>query len=937
MPTPVHISEFLQSLGESRFAEIYPNKEHDASLVLLLALSDFAYKVLCAHPQWGPWLLEEQQQNVQVPQPVFSEPLTDIDEKSAFTQLRLYRKKFWLHVAYLDLVRKNDIAQSMEYVSLLSDELIDAANRWAYAHVAMLNGQPIDEQGFPMPMMILGMGKLGGFELNYSSDIDLIFSYPKMVSTQGGRRSIESQVFYTKVAQKVIAALDQHTVDGRVFRVDMRLRPFGDSGPLVMSFAALEDYYQEQGREWERYAMLKGRLIGQANRYHDDFYAMLRPFVYRRYIDFSVIESLRKMKSLIAQEVRRKGLVDNIKLGAGGIREVEFVVQALQLIRGGREPKLQTQGLHRALVALKELGVFSEQQHQQLWQDYALLRRVEQYLQAFNDEQTQQLPESELGWERLNYLLSQETQQGSRAVINDAMTRIHQEFAHVIGFEQEHSEPVQGSYVMAWEHGDTELLSDVMSEAPQRQSWQSPLSHFKERVSKKPIGKRGRDILDKLMPQVLAQLHKVHASGEVFALVANVLDRIMSRTAYLELLHENLGALQQLVRLCAHSRWIGEQIAQHPILLDDLIDPAQLYKPLPLDAYASEIRQYFLRIDEQDLELQMEALRQFKQTQQLRIAAADATGALELMKVSDHLTALAQAIVEQAVNLAWQQMVERFGCPQGTDSENKGFAVIAYGKAGGLELGYDSDLDLVFVHNHDGESATDGDKAISSRQFYLKLAQRLMHLFNTRTASGILYELDTRLRPEGASGLLAINIESFLHYQQTQAWTWEHQALTRARIIYGREELTQRFNEIRQLILTQPRDTEKLREDVVQMREKMRQHLSKDSPMMFDLKQGAGGMTDIEFITQYLVLAYAHHYPQLVTYSDNIRILEAAAQCGCISEQQAQELIYAYCHYRGLYHVLSLRNQDKLMVKAQLDKEINSVKQVWEALLAPAP
>ncbi|MEO2268286.1 bifunctional [glutamate--ammonia ligase]-adenylyl-L-tyrosine phosphorylase/[glutamate--ammonia-ligase] adenylyltransferase [Pseudoalteromonas sp. YIC-656] len=935
MPASKIIPIPLQQLGETRFQEIYKHQNYSAALVTLLALSDFAYKVLSTHPQWGDWLQENAQQRSHTPGQVFSAPLTEIDEKACFRELRLYRQKHWLHVAYLDLVCDNEIADSMRYVSQLSDALIDAANCWAYSEVSKVNGEPLDEQGTPMPMMILGMGKLGGFELNYSSDIDLIFTYPRMVSTQGGRRSVEAQVFYTKVAQKVIAALDQHTVDGRVFRVDMRLRPFGDSGPLVMSFVAMEDYYQEQGREWERCAMLKGRLIGPHSQHHDDFYQMLRPFVYRRYIDFSVIESLRKMKSLIAQEVRRKGLVDNIKLGAGGIREVEFVVQALQLIRGGREPKLQTQGLHAALIALTDLGVFSQTQYQQLWQDYALLRTVEQYLQIFNDEQTQQLPVDELGWSRLSYLLGVDSEHSCRVQIEAAMVRIREEFEHVIGFEPEQSAPVQTSYVLAWEHGDSETLSDVMSDPHQRQSWQTPLSHFKDRVSKKPIGKRGRDTLDKLMPQVLAQLQKVHASGEVFALVTNVLDKIMSRTAYLELLLENLGALQQLVRLCAHSRWIGEQIAHHPILLDDLIDPAALYKPLPLDAYASEIRQYFLRIDEEDLELQMEALRQFKQTQQLRIAAADATGVLELMKVSDHLTALAQAIVEQAVNLAWQQMVARFGCPQGTDIENKGFAVIAYGKAGGLELGYDSDLDLVFVHNHEGDAVTDGDKQISARQFYLKLAQRLMHLFNTRTTSGILYELDTRLRPEGASGLLAINIESFLHYQLTQAWTWEHQALTRARVIYGTEELATRFDEIRKQVLTQARDQEELVKDVVQMREKMREHLSRDSEMMFDLKQGFGGMTDIEFITQYLVLANARTYPELVTYSDNIRILEMAAQCGCISDEQAKQLIHAYCHYRGLYHVLSLRNQDKVIAKIELAEEINTVQQVWEAYLTP--
>jgi len=387
-----------------------------------------------------------------------------------------------------------------------------------------------------------------------------------------------------------------------------------------------------------------------------------------------------------------------------------------------------------------------------------------------------------------------------------------------------------------------------------------------------------------------------------------------------------------LVLLCCHSKWIGEHISLYPILLDELIDPAVLYKPTPLTAYKDEIRQYFLRIEHDDLEQQMEALRQFKQTHQLRIAAADATGVIDVMKVSDHLTALAEAIVDQAVNIAWYHCVKRFGMPPNTDDENKGFAVIAYGKTGGFEVGYDSDLDLVFVHNHDGTSYTNGDKAIDSRQFYLKLAQRLMHLFNTRTASGILYELDTRLRPEGASGLLAINLESFNHYQQTQAWTWEHQALVRARLILGQAELVTRFAQIRAEILCQQRDEDTLKADVIKMREKMRGHLAKGNAQQFDLKQDVGAMTDIEFITQYLVLKHAHEFTHLCDNSDNVRILTDAAKIGCISDIQKKQLIQAYIDYRSRYHVLSLDQQGRCVKREEFSENINNVSTVWKAI-----
>ncbi|WP_462170127.1 [protein-PII] uridylyltransferase family protein [Pseudoalteromonas xiamenensis] len=330
----------------------------------------------------------------------------------------------------------------------------------------------------------------------------------------------------------------------------------------------------------------------------------------------------------------------------------------------------------------------------------------------------------------------------------------------------------------------------------------------------------------------------------------------------------------------------------------------------------------------------MESLRQFKQTQQLRIAAADATGVLDLMKVSDHLTALAEAIVEQAVNLAWEQMVSRFGKPEGTDIDNKGFAVIAYGKTGGFELGYDSDLDLVFVHNSDGNAVTDGENATAARQFYLKLAQRLMHLFNTRTASGILYELDTRLRPEGNSGLLAINIESYYEYQRTQAWTWEHQAIVRARLIYGHNNLKTRFDEIRHEILSLPRDEIKLKTDVIEMREKMRQHLAKDTLESFDLKQGLGGMTDIEFIAQYLVLKYASTFAMLTTYTDNIRIFEQAFAAGIIEESMQTNLTQAYCLFRDTYHVLSLNNQSRCVEKQQFEQATAHVVEAWQWVFA---
>ncbi|MBQ4861463.1 bifunctional [glutamate--ammonia ligase]-adenylyl-L-tyrosine phosphorylase/[glutamate--ammonia-ligase] adenylyltransferase [Pseudoalteromonas sp. MMG013] len=929
----IELPPILQSLALARWHGLYPEHTVVKPLANLLALSDFAFRVLQKQPELAWWLLDTAQMNTREVLEPLPADLLSVTELECFQLLRQYRQRYWLKVMWLDLVKENDISDSIAYISNLSECLIDAANRWAFAHTVKQCGTPLDEAGQALPMLVLGMGKLGGAELNFSSDIDLIFTYPKNVSTTGGRKPFEAQVFYTKVAQKLIAALNQVTVDGQVFRVDMRLRPFGESGPLVMSFAAMEDYYQDQGREWERYAMLKARLLGHHSKYNEEFKQLLRPFVYRRYIDFSVIESLRKMKYMIAQEVRRKGLINNIKLGAGGIREVEFIIQALQMVRGGRDVTLQTPSLLIALEELKKLDVLPPDTAQLLIDSYLFLRRVEQYLQAFDDQQTQTLPENNVDIARLNTLLKTADFDASLAAISHRMTSVREEFAQVIGEEPQEQNPCEEVYGFAWLESDFSGFSQQLIDT-QAQKWKLRLDDFKVSLLKRQMGARGRDILDKLMPHLLEQLITQHVSFEVFSDVLKVVITVVSRTTYLELLYENQGALKQLVKLCAHSRWIAEHIAKYPILLDELLDPAALYKPLPLSAYKDEIRHQFLRIEPEDLELQMEALRQFKQTQQLRIAAADATGVISVTKVSDHLTALAESIITQAVELAWQQMKVRYGIPCGASEGEKGFAVIAYGKAGGYELGYDSDLDLVFVHNRDGDSHTDGIKSISARQFYLKLAQRLMHLFNTKTASGILYELDTRLRPEGNSGLLAINLESYFNYQQTQAWTWEHQALVRARMVLAEASMLQRFNEIRNSILRQRRDKEKLQQDVSQMREKMRRHLSQDSESQFDLKQGHGGMTDIEFVAQYLVLNYAHQSPELTRYTDNIRIFECAERDGILCQEEKQLLIDAYCLYRDSYHQQSLDQQGRCIEMNNTFKLLaNGVRGIFEKCL----
>ena len=741
--------------------------------------------------------------------------------------------------------------------------------------------------------------------------IDLIFVYPQNGDTQGGRRSTENQQFYTKLGQKIILLLNQTTADGFVYRVDMRLRPFGDSGPLVLSFAAFEDYYQAQGRDWERYAMLKARILNPEPHFTAELQGMLKPFVYRRYIDYSAIESLRRMKQLIEQENRRRNRVDNIKLGAGGIREVEFIIQTLQLVRGGRIPALQQQSIFAAMAALRQEGLLDPDAEQLLHHDYLLLRRVEHWLQGMDDQQTQTLPADDLSRQRLVLALDLPDWQTLLQQIQSAMTRIHQQFRLVIA-QEDNAEPQElllGRMLWDSDQSALELAEhlDWLNDSDAQHLMQH-LQQFKADSQKRQVGPRGRELLAKLLPALLHVVEQQKAGPVVLERVLGVLRKIVSRTAYLELLFENPPALQQLVKLCGRSGWLAEHLARYPMLLDELIDPELLYQVATVADYRDRLRQQMLRVPADDLELLMETLRQYKQAQTLRIAAADITGILPLMKVSDHLTWLAEALIDAVVELAWQQMADKYGYPAGLDAHSdKGFAVIAYGKLGGLELGYGSDLDLVFLHQCDSLAATSGERGIDSRQFYLKLVQRILHLCSTRTPSGVLYEVDTRLRPSGNAGLLTVHVDTYGDYLRQDAWTWEHQALVRTRLVYGDPAIAARFEQIRTEILRQDRDLATLRLEVAEMRQKLREHHGVAST---EVKHKAGGIVDLEFISQFLVLGYAARYPALYQYSDNIRILDAAAASGLMPTAQAEQLQQAYQQLRGSAHRQTLAPAD---------------------------
>jgi len=977
-PLPINLSPLLiqqKQKSWQQFSQQHPDgyqaltPEQLEQFMLAITLSDF---ILTSALQ-APELVLNLFVNKDVYQktvPPYVTLLNDLlsacqSEEQLHRILRRFRLQQMVNIAVADLVLNISLEQSLERLSLLADALIQSSLAWLTTFCQNKWGTPTSINGDIQPLLVYGMGKLGGYELNFSSDIDLIFVYPHSGETQGNRRSIENQQFFTRLAQKLITSLHQHTADGFVYRVDMRLRPFGESGPLVLTFSAMEDYYQEQGRDWERYAMLKARVIPPLNgddSYHQQLSILLRPFVYRRYIDFSVIDSLRRMKMMISQEVRRKQLVNNIKLGAGGIREIEFIVQVFQLIRGGRVKALQQRRLLTVLPQLVISGELKEDSKLVLENAYCFLRRVENIIQALADKQTQTLPDNEIDQQRIMHVLEFKSWQDFCLVLEKHMHDVHNKFEQLIGIESPNHEVQDEHWTTLWHSRWSDEESIAWLEQDQSEAdevhWNSEdiwrlISDFRGDVSKKSIGIRGRQVLDKLLPLLICHIKQAKHAEFVLERVLHVFKKIVTRTAYLELLFENEGALKQLIHLCKASRWVTDYIAKSPILLDELIDPRLLHNPTKITAYGHELRESMLRIPEEDLEAQMDGFRLFKQAQQLRIAAADIFDVLSLGQVSKHLTALAQAIIAEVINVGWQQVVARFGVPKSlvnslsndkilsqnnfqNNFQNKGVAVIAYGKMGGNELSYGSDLDLVFVHNSpEGDVTTglaNGEKSVPASQFYMKLAQRIMHIFNTRMSSGILYELDMRLRPSGNSGVLVGHINTFAQYQQEEAWTWEHQALVRARIVYGNNVIEQIFNDIRQQILGKARELDKLSADVSTMREKMRNHLDKSTDKLLDIKQGSGGLVDIEFLAQYLVLANCHTYADLSQHCDNLSIFKQLANLKILTEVDQQLLANCYQKLLGLGNKATLQNE-ALLISKDVVTEREQVMLIWQKFL----
>ncbi len=896
--------------------------------------------------------------------------------------LRQFRNKAMIRIIWRDLNRCAPMRDITAELSRFADAAIQFTANYHYRQLEKMYGAPIGrESGQPQPLLVLGMGKLGARELNVSSDIDLIFTFPESGNTNHESRVLSNQEFFTKLGQKLINSLDKVTADGFVFRVDMRLRPHGQSGALVLNFAGMEDYYQTQGRDWERYAMIKARTVAAAvgTCFSEDYIkaekkylrTMLRPFTYRQYIDFSAIESLREMKALIARQVQRKGMNLDVKLGEGGIREVEFVVQVFQLIRGGRDARLRKRQVMVLLPILEQEHYLPAGAGAALSEAYEFLRNTEHAIQGYQDRQTQALPTDEIGQLRLAWAMGFESWDVFFAALNNYRNRVNQEFKAVIA-DPENRETVNITALDIWRGmWDASVQSGTMSAEDakallQGEQLENPeellklLHDLRENRSVVNMQASSRSRLDDFVPRLLLMLSEHAERGELMISFTDTLKRILPlvesvvrRSAYLVLLIENPIALHQLVKLCAASTMIAEQVAKYPALLDELLTPVNLYFTADDDHQKikanlqDELRREVLRLEWDDLEGHMEVLRYFRSAHALRVAAGEVSETLPLMKVSDYLTFIAEVILEHVLRLSWEHMIAKHGRPlreDGTVELEPNFVIVGYGKLGGIELGHGSDLDLVFIHNADTalstEGLADGKGSIDNLTFYARLGQRIIFILNTQTTSGKLYEVDMRLRPSGNSGMLVSTLSAFERYQMKEAWTWEHQALVRARVVAGSPELAVRFDEVRLAVLHQERDLPMLRQEVRDMRLKMRDQLGseakskRENTPLFNLKQDAGGIVDIEFMVQYAALAWAHQAPKIVQYTDNIRILGSLEEAGLLDATSVAQLIAAYKAYRSIGHRLALQQQEAVLAGEHLfDVEREQVSHIWRQLI----
>lgn len=929
---------FLQDADETRWQRWL---EHNPAAVdtlqdelqLLLKCSPFAFEQLIRYPSlFEPFKTRQSLDPVALAEQQL-EAIDTLDQEAAMAALRNSRNQAQAAIVWNEVVLQQSCEDTLRQCSDLADSLIKIASRWAEQQLQKRYGIPVDAAQQPLKPIILAMGKLGGRELNFSSDIDLVLFYESDGEFKSG---FTYQEYYLQWARSLNKLLGEITPEGFVFRVDFRLRPWGQSGPLVMSLDGFEQYLSLHARQWERYAMVKSRIIDARSSASDDYHALHRPFVYRRYHDHAVFAGLRELKEKINREVRLKDVENHVKLGRGGIREIEFVVQALQILRGGRNHSLQTPQILEVL-ALDDVDLqLRDQNISGLLEPYLKLRQIENCIQMMQDQQQYTLPEDKIAQARLCACMGYNNWSDLQVEFVRIQFHVRRLFDALFSApNEEHPEKELLPFEVSTASREQWLYYLQDQELPESERLADTLINFTQSTVLRTLSAQGQARLAWLMPVLLQKILPLESRTELLERILGLLLAVSGRSIYMELLKQQPVLLERLLHILAQSAWVARELTRFPFLLEEILRNYRLSNAMDPEVLAHEL-QHQLDNCGDDQELRLDKLRQFKRSRTIWVASAELAGDIKATEASQYLSQLADTLLIAALYIAEQEAQARYGKPfymQDGERIAASMAIIAYGRLGAQELQYSSDLDLIFLHDSGTEEAvTDGAESIENAQYFSRLAQKIISIVTLMTASGKLYEIDMRLRPDGSSGLLVSNLIGFSQYQHEHAWTWEHQALTRSRFVSGSLALQSAFNEIRSGALQQPREADKLRLEIIQMRDKMREQHGASEPGEFHLKQDDGGLIDIEFIAQYLLLLHSHKHPALQQYSATIPALHALAQAG-IETQCCTQLAEIYPRMRSRMHLAALQQATTTIEAESMQEDINRVRECWSHIL----
>ncbi len=876
----------------------------DDHLQRVLLASDFAYHSFLRDPSLlGPEFLQlmSDPRHADARAGTLAEAHGDAELR---LELRRFRLREALRLIWRDVNGADAVETTLAGASVLAECCIEAALRGAEREVAQRHGVLRDAQGRVQRLVVFALGKLGGGELNFSSDIDVVFAFAEHgdSGSDDGRnaRSLDASAYYARVGQLLVSLLADRNADGYVFRVDLRLRPFGNAGRLALSFAAMEQYFQREGRDWERYAWIKARPVAGDRAAGARLLDTLRPFVFRRYLDYTAFAGLREMKALIDAEVARKDLADHLKLGPGGIREIEFIVQLVQLIRGGREPTLRARGLLPALAACEQLGFMSAERARRLREAYRFLRQLENRVQMFADQQTHEIPADAEVRQRIARALGRADWDALAMELAVHRAAVVEEFAALMAVEaRSDAQKTQAQWLQFWrlldagEDIDPRVLAEAGFDPPHEAI--TELEALRGSAALRNMSARSRERLDRVMPALFAAAATQTEPMSSLIRLLKLVHAIARRSVYLALLDEQPAALKRLSAVFSASAFLAERVIAHPLLLDDLFDDRVDNLPLRREDLSEELARRLATLGDADPEAEIELIQEQRQSALFRIGLAFLGGRVDAVASARLLADVAEVVLAAVLRIAERDLIAAHGRIGERIAEGTGLTIIAYGSFGGAELGFGSDLDLVFVYDGDlAQGESDGPRPLDGSRYYARLAQRIVHLLGVLTRAGRLYEVDVRLRPDGSKGMLVLSFAAYEAYQRERAWTWELQALVRARAIAGDVALLRRFADLRANLLGATREADSVREDVRAMRERWRTERDRSDEGQFDLKQGAGGLVDIEFLLQALVLMHSAEYPALLASGNSAELIATAALSGVLAVDDAHALAQAH-------------------------------------------